>query len=493
MTYTPRMPPREHQKTALQRISDRPNWPSDQDVFGLLMDMGTGKTKVILDEFGARVAGGDLSNLLVIAPAGTYRNWDLYRSPEEPGEMTKHLDPALKERLSTAAWVSGGGATWKRSIEKMLSHPGPRSLVVNVEALSSVPRAAELCRQFMATGPTLMAVDESTTIKNHSAVRTKIITKLGEGAVARRIATGLLTPLSPMDIFSQFAFLDPRIIGFRSYYGFRARYAIMKQMVMGGRSINIEVAYRNLEELSEKIAPYSYRVLKEDCLDLEPKVYTARDVALSPEQGRLYRELREYATAQLDASTHVTATAVITQILRLQQLLCGHVVDEEGSEHDVPERRSQVLLDVLAEHQGKAIIWVPFDRTIRKLRLLLEREYGARSVASFWGGNAGTRGEDESRFKSDPECRFMLSTPGAGGRGNTWVVANLVVYYANTYNLEHRSQSEDRAHRDGQTNRVTYVDLIARETVDEKTVQALRKKINMATAITGENYREWLI
>lgn len=207
----------------------------------------------------------------------------------------------------------------------------------------------------------------------------------------------------------------------------------------------------------------------------------------------MYRELKEFATSAIDQGGHVTATIVVAQIIRLHQLLCGFVVDEEGNIHDVPESRTKELVRILTDHSGKAIIWTAYDHCIHRLTEALTKEFGEGSVARFWGGNRSTRAQEERRWKTDPECRWMIATPGAGGMGNTWTQANLVIYHSSTNNLEHRQQSEDRAHRDGQTQAVTYIDMISRGTVDEKIVRGLRKKIDIATLITGENYREWLI
>jgi len=494
--YYPRTRPRAHQSEALRRIKERPTKPSDQDVFALLMDMGTGKSKVICDEWGERVEAGDLSDLVILAPAGCYRNWDLTQSPEEPGELDKHLNTELREHTRVVPWISGASATQRRSLDALLAYNGPRVLNMNIEALSMVRRARDLLEQFIASSRrgVMLAVDESTTIRSWDADRTKHAIRIGRLARVRRILTGLVTPRSPMDLYSQYEFLDPRILGFRTFHGFRARHAILRKMQFGGRSFWTEVGYRDVDELSEKIAPYSYRVLKDDCLDLDPKVYMPPwEVELTDEQRRLYRELREYATAELASMDYVTATSVITQILRLHQVLCGHVTDETGTTHEVPERRTAALLNILGSHSGKAVIWVPYEHTLLKVVKRLEEEYGEGCAARFWGGNRATRGLEEARFKTDPTCRFMVATPGAGGRGNTWVCANLVIYYANSYDLEHRSQSEDRTHRDGQTSSVTYIDLVARGTVDEKIIKSLRAKINMATAISGEDFREWLI
>ncbi len=169
------------------------------------------------------------------------------------------------------------------------------------------------------------------------------------------------------------------------------------------------------------------------------------------------------------------------------------VDDEERVLHEVPERRTDALVELLNEHAGKAIVWCPWHPALNRIVARLSKEFGPKSVAQFHGRNVRDRDAEERRFLSDPECLYMVATPGAGGKGNTWVVADLVVYYANNYDLEQRDQSEDRAHRVGQTRRVTYVDLIAQGTIENKVVQNLRKKIDLATAINGEQRREWLI
>jgi SNF2 family DNA or RNA helicase len=173
--------------------------------------------------------------------------------------------------------------------------------------------------------------------------------------------------------------------------------------------------------------------------------------------------------------------------------LCGHVQDEEGIEHEIPENRTQALMDELEDYQGKAVVWFTYVQDLLRCQKRIKEEYGPKSVALFYGGNADDREEDEEKFKTDPTCRFMLATAGAGGRGRTWSVADRVIYFSNSDNLEYREQSEQRGLGVEKTRGVDYVDLVVPGTVDVKILEALRAKINMATAINGDNYREWLI
>lgn len=480
MTYVPAREPWAHQAEALERLERKPD-------YALFMAMRTGKSYVTLNDYGRLEDNGQVVNLMIIAPAAVYEIW--------AREAQKELSTDLRQRLLTHVWRSSSSVKAQRDRAAFLAvKDRPRMLVMNVEALSSVKDARSMAKAFLKSARTYLAIDESTVIKNPSAKRTRFIIKeLAPLAEVRRILSGLPSPRSPLDIYSQFEFLNPRILGFKSFYAFRARYAQMRRVRFGGREIPLIVGYQNTEELRRKIAPFSFRKRLEDCYDLPPKIYTQRAVMLTAEQRRLYDELKRYATAQLASSDHVSATLVITQILRLHQILCGHATDERGQVHGVPENRTDALLQCLNEHDGKAVIWCSYDYDVQRVSQRLIAEFGEGCVARFWGGNRAQRESDESRFLSDPACLFMVATPAAGGRGRTWLVADLVVYFSNTNDLEHRAQSEERAQGVGKTKSVLYVDLIAPGTVDEKMVQALRAKIDMATTITGDNYQEWLI
>lgn len=489
-------PPMKHQTQGIKKRDKRPSSPSSADAFAWLMDMGTGKSYVLLHEYVEYLeSNGGNYDLMVIAPAGSYKNWYEDKDAENLCELNKHVPPATLKKLRIMGWVSGGGRRFKEELEKFLDHDGPRCFFVNVEALSSVQAARDACVRFLSRGKALLAHDESTSGKNPKAKRTKFLNqKLAPMAPARRILTGLISPRGPLDVYAQFEFLDWRILGFRSYYAFRARYAIMKRQTFGtGRPVDVVVGYRNEEELAEKIAPYSFRVLKKNCLDLEPKLYKWWDVEPTPEQKKAYNDVKNNAMTQLESGAYVSSSIKIAQLTRMQQILQGHVRDEDGTLHELPTNRPTELVKILEGHEGKAIIWAHYLESIRQIVEHLEEEYGKGCCAQFHGDNRSTRGDEERRFLSDPKCRFMVASQGAGGRGNTWIVADLVVYYANGDNLEHRDQSEDRAHRKGQTQRVTYVDMVVPKSVEYRIIKNLRKKIDLATAVTGEEYREWLL
>lgn len=479
MPYVSKRVPRVKQQEALTKIAGR-------TAFALLMQMRCGKTKVAIDDFGRLVDEGSAQDLVVIAPAGVYRTWEKAIEEDYPDPL-----PLIH------TWRSGSyGSQKARNLLRAFldDRSGPRVLLINAEALSSVKAARECILEFMAQRDCVAVIDESTLAKNPSAERTKFLVRyVAPLAKYRRILSGLPTPRSPLDLYSQFEFLDPKILGFKSYYAFRSRFAVTQRMSFGGRSVDVVVNYRDTDKLQALIQPHSFRVRLEDCYDLPPKIYTRREVPLTKDQERMYKEMVEFATAKISGEDFVTATAVITQILRLHQLLCGHTRDDAGQWHPIPERRTETLLDLLEEYDGKAIIWASYDADIQKISTALQKEYGEDSVARFWGGNRETREEEERKFLSSPSCRFIVATPAAGGRGRTWVNADLVVYYSSTNDLEHRSQSEERAQGVGKSNSVMYVDMIAPNTVEDKILHALRNKINMASVITGDNWKTWVV
>jgi len=494
VTYEFKTQPWDHQRTALKRAWKRPG-------FAYLMEMGTGKTKVAVDEAAIYYEQGMISAMVVMAPKGVYLNW-----VRPGGELDTHMPDRVREPAVVAIWRSGGGNKEnQRQLERALQPgPGLRILVINTESVQSAGPARVYLERFLRAHTCIWDLDEATFIKNSDAARTKFILKVAPLAKYRRIMTGSPITKSPLDIYSQFEFLQPGILGHRSFFSFRARYAVTKKVDFTprhlkdqgkrGRETIVVVAYRNLPDLTQRIDDHSYRVTKDECLDLPPKIYTQRDVELTEEQQRLYVQLRDEAITMVGTDgAFASSDMVIKTLLRLQQIICGYIRDDDGVVHQVPSNRVSSLLELMEETQGKVIIWSRFRDDIDKIVEGLAQQYGREAVAQYHGGNTDTRQADAMRFIQDPACRFMVSNTQSGGYGNTWIVATTVVYFSNDFDLEKRLQSEDRAHRGGQTEKVTYVDMIARGTVDEKIVRALREKIDIATTVMGDDYREWLI
>jgi|TARA_R110001592_G_scaffold54089_1_gene165723 SNF2 family DNA or RNA helicase len=263
---------------------------------------------------------------------------------------------------------------------------------------------------------------------------------------------------------------------------------------MGAQAFQQIVGYKNLDELTSRIDQFTFRVLKKDCLDLPEKIYTIRYVTLTDEQAKMYSLLQEQAMLMFEDGEMVSAPAVITQMLRIQQVMSGHLKTDDGEMKYFPSRRMDALEEITEEHQGKAIIWSRFRYDIIKITEMLNKKYGDGTAAAYFGDTSDDdRAAAVLNFQNpDHPLRFFVGNPATAGYGLTLTEANLVVYYANDFNLETRIQSEDRAHRIGQRNNVTYVDLISEGTLDEKIVESLRNKIDIGAKVLGEQAREWL-
>jgi SNF2 family DNA or RNA helicase len=263
---------------------------------------------------------------------------------------------------------------------------------------------------------------------------------------------------------------------------------------MGAHSFQQVVGYRNLDSLTSLLDLYSFRVLKSKCLDLPNKLYTARYVTLTTEQLNMYMDLQKKAMILLQDGELVTAPAIITQMLRLQQVMSGHLKTDEGEMVYFPSNRMSAVEELLEEHDGKAIIWSRFRYDIQQLTKRLNEKFGSGSAASFYGDTTEDTRQNIIVNFQDPhhKLRFFVGNPSTAGYGLTLTEANLVIYYANDFNLDTRMQSEDRCHRIGQKNRVTYVDLISEGTIDEKIVKSLTGKINLSAKVLGEEARQWL-
>jgi len=476
MKYKFKTKPYGHQLKALEM-----SW--NRETFAYFMEMGTGKTKVLIDNMAMLYDKGKIDGALIIAPKGVIGTW---HNQELPAHLPNHIEnvTVLWQANITKGQSRKLGTLFKTGEELHI-------LIMNIEAFST-QKGAQFAQKFMLSHKTLMVVDESTTIKNPKAKRTKNILQLADRAQYRRILTGSPVTKNPLDLFTQCYFLDPFHLDHQSYYSFRTRYAIMKTAHIAGRSIQLVAGFKHLAELSEKLKPFSYRVLKEDCLDLPDKIYMKRVISLTDEQLKVYKQMKEEALAILNEKT-VTTVNALTQLMRLQQITCGHFVADDGTTQEIKNNRLNELMDILDEVEGKAIIWVHWQKDVQIIKKALIKEYGPGSVVDYYGLTPqDQRQKNKDAFQNDSKVRYFVGTPQTGGYGITLTAANTVIYYSNGYDLEKRIQSEDRAHRIGQHKPVTYVDILAEETVDEKIVKSLRKKINIASEVMGEELKAWI-
>jgi SNF2 family DNA or RNA helicase len=478
MDYRFKTEPYEHQLHALGASHNKEN-------FALFMEMGTGKSKVLVDNIAMLYDKGKINAALIIAPKGVYRNWE---RQEIPTHMPEHIVH------NVVTWSPSTTKKQQKENLKLFKHGDQLTIfLMNIEAFST-KKGLDIAQRFLLAHQCLMAIDESTTIKSPTARRTKNVLKLRNYAKYRRILTGSPVTKSPLDLYTQCYFLDPYYLDFSSYYTFRNRYASMVDRNVGSHSFKLVTGYVRLDELNNKLNNFSYRVLKEDCLDLPDKVYMKRFVAMTPEQTKLYEEMKKHALAELDGKM-TSAASALAQMVRLHQITCGHLATDDGEVTQVKNNRIDELLDVIEEVNGKVIIWAIYRHDIKQIENTLAEKYGKDSVKSFYGDTADADRQDIVNAFQDRESdlRFFVGNPRTGGYGLTLTASHTVVYYSNSYDLEIRLQSEDRAHRIGQKEKVTYVDLISEKTIDEFIVKNLRAKINLATKVLGEDLKKWLI
>src|SRR6056300_1867187 len=386
MNYKFKTKPYEHQLDALKASWDKEN-------FAYFMEMGTGKSKVLLDNAAMLYDKGQINGLLLIAPKGVYKNW---YDQEVPVHLPDHIEKKV------VLWKTSDKSKKQQQVLNTLFQTGTdfHILIMNVEAFSSGDGTA-FAHQFLSCHKAMIAIDEATTIKTPTSNRTKNILKLSNHCKYRRILTGSPVTKSPLDLYSQCAFLDPWLLDHQSFYTFKARYSICKKIQVNGRQIEIVVGYRNLGELSEKIKTFSQRVLKEDCLDLPEKSYVKHYVELTKEQQKVYQQMKKEAIAFLDGKMQSSAT-VMTQLMRLHQITCGHFTADDGAIKDLPCQRLTELMDILEKIEGKTIIWSHYTHDVKRIIKEIKRVYGDDSVVDYYGRtDTDSRSKNIKKFQTD--------------------------------------------------------------------------------------------
>ena len=472
--YPYKTTPYEHQRNALNESAEKVQW-------AYFMEMGTGKTKVTIDNIAYLFFQRKINSVLIIAPKSVYLNWET--------EIETHMPDVLKYKI------------YKWNIDKskdyhdLQNFKDLRIFLINVEALST-KRGFEACKEYLFKNKlNFVTLDESTTIKNRSAKRTKNILALQKLSMVRRILTGSPITKSPLDLYTQCQFLSPELLGFSSYLAFRNRYAEMTDIPVGsGRYISVPKYYKRLEELEQKMKFFATRIRKDQCLDLKPKVRQKRYIELDGDGKKIYEKLRTTALAIVEDST-ISFSNKLTEIIKLHQVCNGFTKDDEGKFLRLHDQKVKALHEVIEEADGKIIIWANYLWNIHEIIHSLKSRYGEESVVSIFGEvDVKDRKKAVESFQNDSNVRFFVGNPTTGGFGLTLTACNTVVYYSNNYNLEVRMQSEDRAHRMGQTGTVVYVDIVAKNTLDEAIMKSLINKGQIAAKTLGEeDLRSWLL
>ena len=469
--------PYKHQEKTLARCAYRKE-------FAFFLEMGLGKSKVLLDNAAVLFEADKINALLIITPKGNLRNWD-------KNEIPKHLPDRIDKKV--VVWQPNHTKKWQQEYsELVLEEHSDRLeiLTMNVEAFST-EKGLKFARAFVLNHETMIAVDESTLIKNPQAKRTKSLLGLSREAPYKRILTGFPVTKTPLDLYAQCAFLNPLLLGFKSYYAFKARYAITRMRRMGHNSFQEVVGYHRMDELQGMLKEFSARWTKDKCLDLPEKVYMQRSIELSDEQKKAYTQMKKEALMVLADEVYTTQT-VLTQLMRLQQIVAGSLRSPSGEVQVLKNNRIGETLNVLEEISGKAVIFAVFQTDIEQLVKKIAEVYGDDSVASYYGKTPQRDREDILDNFQDPDhpLRFFVSNPHTGGRGLTLTAASHMIFFSNSYDLELRIQAEDRIHRIGQDKSCTYIDLVCENTVDEKILEALKKKISISNEVLGE-VKKW--
>jgi SNF2 family DNA or RNA helicase len=492
--YKYKREPYDHQRFIFEHSRDYP-------AFALLMEMGTGKTKVVIDTMAWLYAAGEIEAVLIVAPNGVHANW-----------IDREIPRDLPDHVEVTARVYNSRGNTKKYIQGMADLGRGHSLKVlamNVEALAT-KKGQAYARKLCTLYRTLAIVDESTRIKNYKAKRSAFAHKLGQWAAYTRILTGTPVTQNPLDVWSQFEFLDPEILRHGSYFTFKNRHAKVikrearKTYVKKGIKVTKRwkfediVGFKNIPELVERIDPYSFRVTKEECLDLPPKIFEEISVPLSPQQKAAYKEMKEQLLLELESGEVITAPMALIKLIKLQQICGGFIKDEAGNTHTIPGPNSKLdaLLYSLEDvpEDISVIIWSRFIAEIDAIHDNLSDAFGRGCCGRYYGS---TTANERSRLIDSFQCgdtRFFIGNTASAGLGLTLTKASLVYYFSNDFSLENRLQSEDRAHRIGQHNPVVYKDLVCPNTIDRHVLRTLKDKTDLAELVTGglQTYRSIL-
>ena len=446
--------PFSHQRAAFERFKDF-------EYAALLMEAGTGKTRVVLDNAAYLYEKKKIDSLIVIAPNSVHMNWisqvDHWLPTEIPRAAYYYRASAKQKEQDAFDWV----VTQKDKL---------RILTFNIETMST-DTGADMVKRLLDRNckAPMLVVDESQRIKTPSSKRTKRTITLQRYSAYRRILSGTPVTQGLHDLYSQMKFLHWSILGCKSYAEFKATYCIM-----GGFECRQITGYRQVDRLQRLIAPYSFEANKRECIDLPPETFVTREVPLSPEQRRLYKQMKEEFIAELDNGKVVEAPLALTRVTRLLQIISGHIDNVM-----LPCPRIAECVELVNEaRRGKVIIWTSYVPDVLRLSEALRAE-GIDHIL-YYGGNAGTRSEELVRWRTDPKCQVMLGTPQCGGVGLDLIEADTEIFYSHGWNLEHRIQALARVMRPGQVNAVTYYDLVTPGTLEIRLMRMVQKKDDCA-------------
>lgn len=438
--------------------------------FAFLWEPGAGKTFATVHVAKTRYIRDEIDLVVIILPNAIKQVW--------PREVEKWADD-----IATHVQVLNAGDTPKRKPGRHLEF-----LVLAVESLSQ-GRAYDKVMAYIKGRKVLCVLDESSRIKNPASIRTKKATHIGWACYYRLILTGTPVTQGPHDLYAQFRFLDPDIIGIKKWTAFRARYC-----VIGGFENRQIIGYQNIDELMDKIRPYCQYVRLEDCTDIPDKIYTKISVPLSPEQKSAIKELKlEGTLIREELGVELFVEMALEKMTRIQQIVGGsmpHVDAENGGYKTIPMPGKIPKMDAMFEyietlgHDKKCLIWARFTPERDRIVERLIAEYGEEAVVRYDGSvSDDDRITAVTRLQEDPTCRFFVSNQSVGGIGLTLTEARYALCYSNTFSSEDRVQMENRNHRTGQTQACVYVDFEADVKEDKMILKALLHKKSLSEMV----------
>lgn len=450
--------PFEHQKRAFEFVMHR--FENDGGA-ALLVEMGCGKSLISVAVAGALFNERRIRNLLIVCPLSICGVWEEEFSKFADFEYNlKVLKGSLEKKAEALCSLQG------RALQ---------IAVINYES------AWRIERQIKNWHPDMIICDESHKIKSHNIAASKSLHKLGEKTRYKLILTGTAITNKAIDIFSQYKFLEPTIFG-KSFYTFRNRY-----FDMVGYGLHTPVLKESMkDELRNKIHSIAFVAKKSECLDLPETTEIIRKVELEPYAMNTYKHLVRDSFAELQNS-EVTVTNVLTKILRLSQLTGGFLGDDEGKKvHQISKAKLNALEDIIDDVTSsgkKLVIMARFIPEIDAIKKLLVKKNLSFSVIT---GDVKNRADEISKFQNDVDVLLFVGQIATAGLGITLTASSTMVFYSLDYSMSNFEQAKARIHRTGQRENCTYIYLIASNTVDEKILEALRNKVNLAKSLIDD-------
>ena len=457
--------PYHHQKVAFDFALEK---LEENGSAALLMDMGLGKSLTSISIIGQLYKENKIDKVLVVCPTSIISVWQ------------KEFDKFADYEYHIEAIIGSTMTKRKEKLKALCHKQGLKVAIINYEATWRMERELNIYK------PNIIVCDESQKIKNPSASQSKTLHRLGVKAAYKIILTGTPVQNSPMDVFSQWKFLDPNIFGL-SFYAFRNRYA-----VMGGYYNHQIIKYRNMDELTSKAHSIAYRITKEEALDLPEQIFLNRYCELESSARKVYDTVMKESYAEL-MDGEITATNVLTKLIRLSQISGGHVKDDEGRMQVISKAKlnelKDIMEDVIIDNKKKLVVFARFIPEIESIKQLADE---MRIRYSYITGEIKTddRGVMCDNFQNDEDVKLFIAQIQTAGLGITLTAADTAVFYSLDFNYANYSQAIARTHRIGQKNTCTYINLISTETVDEKIIKALESKEDIAKSIV-DNWREY--